>query len=180
MVGGYAVDHLGNLKHICAMEYEPQDKPIRTDVGSRHTGAKVPPEKRAEIEKRLKEGEGIVAIAKTVGSSEHTVSAIRNDLGGTLELNAWKKGHRNNLMQAAAKMGQRLVNEVDNLPVGQLPLAIAILTDKAMTLNDQPTHITENRLRISHDNLSAMLNGEVIDVSQQNENPEEPKSLGEP
>jgi transposase-like protein len=113
MVGWYAVDHLGNLKHICAMEYESQDKPIRTDVGSRHTGAKVPPEKRADIVKRLKEGEGIVAIAKTVGSSEHTVTAIRNDLGGGLELNAWKKSHRNNLMQAAAKMGARLVNEVD-------------------------------------------------------------------
>jgi hypothetical protein len=160
------------------MEYEPQDKPIRTDVGSRHTGAKVPPEKRADIEKRLKDGEGIVAIAKAVGSSEHTVSAIRNDLGGGLELNAWKKSHRNNLMQAAAKMGARLVNEVDNLPVGQLPLAIAILTDKAMTLNDQPTNVTEHRLRISHDNLSAMLNGDIIDLP--NENPEGPKSLGEP
>lgn len=154
------------------MDYEPKQEPIRTDVGSRHTGSKIPPEKRAEIEKRLKGGEGLVAVAKAVGSSEHTVTAIRNDLGGTLELNAWKKSHRNNLMQAAAKMGQRLVEEVGDLPVGQLPLAIAILTDKALALNDQPTNVTEHRLRISHDSLNELLNGQVIDLPPEKENPE--------
>lgn len=154
------------------MDYEPKQDPIRTDVGSRHTGAKIAPEKRAEIQKRLKEGEGLVAVAKAVGSSEHTVTAIRNDMGGTLELNAWKKSHRNNLMQAAAKMGQRLVEEVADLPVGQLPLAIAILTDKALALNDQPTNVTEHRLRISHDSLNELLNGQVIDLPQEKENPE--------
>lgn len=156
------------------MEYEPKQEPIRTDVGSRHTGSKVPPEKRAEIEKRLKDGEGLVAVAKAVGSSEHTVTAIRNELGGTLELNTWKKAHRNNLMQAAAKMGKRLVDEVDNIAPSQLPLAIAIITDKAMALNDQPTNVTEHRLRISHDSLNEMLRGDVIDVPliDQNENPE--------
>jgi len=77
-------------------------------------------------------------------------------------------------MQAAAKIGQRLVEEVGDLPVGQLPLAIAILTDKAMALNDQPTNVTEHRLRISHDSLNEMLNGKVIDVtpSPETENPE--------
>lgn len=154
------------------MEYEPKQEPIRTDVGSRHTGAKIAPEKRAEIEKRLKEGEGLVAVAKAVGSSEHTVTAIRNEMGGTLELNVWKKAHRNNLMQAAARMGQRLVNEVDNIAPSQLPLAIAIITDKAMALNDQPTNVTEHRLRISHDSLNEMLNGQVIDIPAEKENPE--------
>lgn len=154
------------------MEYEPKQEPIKTDVGSRHTGSKIAPEKRAEIEKRLKEGEGLVSVAKAVGSSEHTVTAIRNDMGGTLELNVWKKAHRNNLMQAAAKMGQRLVNEVDNIAPSQLPLAIAIITDKAMSLNDQPTNVTEHRLRISHDSLNELLNGQVIDLPQEKENPE--------
>jgi SRSO17 transposase len=93
-------------------------------------------------------------------------------MGGTLELNAWKKSHRNNLMQAAAKMGQRLVEEVGDLPVGQLPLAIAILTDKALALNDQPTNVTEHRLRISHDSLNELLNGQVIDLPPEKENPE--------
>lgn len=154
------------------MEYEPNPEPIRTDVGSRHTGKNLEPEKRLDIETRLKAGEGIVAIARTVGSSEHTVSAVRNELAGTLELNPWKKAHRNNLMQAAAKMGERLVLEVDNIPVGQLPLAIAIITDKALSLNDQPTNVTEHRLKISHDSLDAMLRGDVIDLPPETENPE--------
>ena len=75
-------------------------------------------------------------------------------------------------MQAAARMGQRLVEEVADLPVGQLPLAIAILTDKALALNDQPTNVTEHRLRISHDSLNELLNGQVIDLPPEKENPE--------
>lgn len=153
------------MQYNCGMEFKPKEEKIKTDVKSRHTGKKLKPEKRQEIETRLKAGEGIVSTAKAVGSSEHTVTAIRNDLSdGGLELNPWKKAHRNNLMSAAAKMGERLVMEVDNIPVGSLPLAIAIITDKAMSLNDQPTTVTEHRLKISHDSLDAMLRGEVIDI----------------
>jgi hypothetical protein len=155
------------------MDYEPKPEKIRTDIKSRHTGKKLNSKKRKDIEDSLKSGKGIVATAKEVGSSEHTVTAVRNDLSaGGLELNPWKKAHRNNLMQAAAKMGERLVQEVENIPVGSLPLAIAIITDKAMSLSDQPTTITEHRLKISHDSLDAMLRGDVIDITPEKQNPE--------
>lgn len=149
------------------MEYEPKQERVRTDVGSRHTGSKLPPEKREQIEQLLKAGEGIVSIAKTVGSSEHTVSAVRNDLTKGVDMNAWKKAHGQNLMAAAQKMGERLLNEVDNIAPSQLPLAIAIITDKALSLNDQPSSVTEHRLRISHDDLDKMLRGQVIDIPAQ-------------
>lgn len=144
------------------MEYEPQPERIKTDTQSRHTGSQIAPEKRAEIERLLKAGEGIVSIARTVGSSEHTVSAIRNELTKGVDVNAWKKGHSQNLMAAAQRMGERLLSEVDNISPSQLPLAIAIITDKALALNDQPTTVTEHRLRISHDQLDKILKGEVI------------------
>lgn len=146
------------------MEYEPKPERIRTDIKSRHKGTKIPKEKREEIEKRLEAGEGIVSTAKAVGSSEHTVSAIRNDLTKGVDTNAWKKAHGANLMAAAARMGERLLVEVDNLSPSQLPLAIAIITDKALSLNDQPTTVTEHRLKISHDDLDKMLRGQVIDL----------------
>jgi len=141
------------------MEYEPKPEKIRTDIKSRHKGTKIPKEKREEIEKRLESGEGIVATAKAVGSSEHTVTAIRNSMK---DVNAWKQAHRVNLMAAAQKMGERLLNEVDNISPSQLPLAIAIITDKALGLNDQPTTVTEHRLRISHEDLDKMLRGQVV------------------
>lgn len=143
------------------MEYEPKPEKIRTDIKSRHKGTRIPKEKRDEIEKRLESGEGIVATAKAVGSSEHTVTAIRDTMK---DVNAWKQGHRVNLMAAAQKMGERLLNEVDNISPSQLPLAIAIITDKALSLNDQPTTVTEHRLRISHEDLDKMLRGQVIDI----------------
>lgn len=144
------------------MEYEPKPEKIRTDIKSRHKGTRIPKEKREDIEKRLEAGEGIVATAKAVGSSEHTVTAIRDSMK---DVNAWKQGHRVNLMAAAQKMGERLLNEVDNISPSQLPLAIAIITDKALSLNDQPTTVTEHRLRISHEDLDKMLRGQVIDIS---------------
>jgi hypothetical protein len=72
-------------------------------------------------------------------------------------------------MVAAQMMGERLINEIPNLSPNQLPLAIAIITDKALALNDQPTTITEQRLRISHEDLDKMLKGEIIDIT-----PEDP------
>lgn len=137
---------------------------IRTDIGSRHTGSKIPEEKREEIVKRLNEGEGIRHIAKEVGSSEHTVTAIRNSMPSGPNLQTWKKNVASNLMEFVAKGAERLNNEVDKIPIGSLPLAIAIAQDKALTLNDQPTHVTEHRLAISHDDIGKLIKGEVIDI----------------
>lgn len=153
------------------MEYEPKPDRIKTDTQSRHTGAKLPPEKKAKIEEMLKAGEGIVSTARAVGSSEHTVTAIRNDLTKGVDVNAWKKGHSQNLMIAAQRMGERLLNEIDNLSPSQLPLAIAIVTDKALALNDQPTSVTEHRLRISHDQLDKIMKGEVVIDVQAEQSP---------
>jgi hypothetical protein len=140
-----------------------KNKRIRTDIASRHTGNKLPVEKKADIQRRLGEGEGIRHIARETKSSEHTVTAIKNSQE-TSPLNTWKKSVANNLMEFVAKGAQRLNNEVDNIPIGSLPLAIAIAQDKALTLNDQPTHVTEHRLAVTHDDIGRLIKGDVIDI----------------
>jgi len=147
-------------RHCGAMD---KNERIRTDIGSRHTGDRVPEEKKTDIVDRLKAGEGIRHIAKETKSSEHTVTAIRNSME-TTPLNNWKRNVAGNLMEFVSKGAERLNNEVDKIPIGSLPLAIAIAQDKALTLMDQPTHVTEHRLSISHDDIGKMLKGDVIDI----------------
>jgi hypothetical protein len=68
----------------------------------------------------------------------------------------------------------RLLDEIENIPAGQLPLAIAIMVDKVQALQDAPTVIVEHRLRVSHEDINSMLKGDIIDVT-----PPEEKKLTE-
>jgi hypothetical protein len=79
-------------------------------------------------------------------------------------LGTWKKQTAMTLSQIVSKGGQRLLSEIDNIPAGQLPLAIAIMTDKVMALQDAPVVVVEHRLRVSHNDINAFLTGEVIDL----------------
>jgi hypothetical protein len=45
------------------------------------------------------------------------------------------------------------VNNVDNIPIGQLPMALAIAIDKVRDLAEAPTVTVEHRLKISQDDL---------------------------
>lgn len=71
-----------------------------------------------------------------------------------------------------AKGSTRLLAEIENIPPGQLPLALAIMTDKVLALQDAPAVVVEHRLRVSHDDINKMIRGEVIDVPASK--PEEP------
>jgi hypothetical protein len=65
-----------------------------------------------------------------------------------------------------------LLSEIDNISPASLPLAIAIMADKVMALQDAPTIVVEHRLRVSHNDINAMIKGEVIDIPS---NPDQPK-----
>ena len=75
------------------------------------------------------------------------------------------------MSQIVSRGSTRLLEEIENIPAGQLPLAIAIMTDKVLALQDAPTVIVEHRLRVSHDDINAMLKGDIIDLPPAKESP---------
>jgi len=154
------------------MEYESQPDRLSTNPLIRVSGKKIPEQKREEVVKMLQDGAGTRAINAETGISRPVIIAIKKDEedSGKFELGTWKKQTASLLSQIVSKGSTRLLAEIENIPAGQLPLAIAIMTDKVMQLQDAPTTIVEHRLRISHDDINKMLKGEkdpmVIDVSE--------------
>lgn len=157
------------------MEYKSDEGRLPTDPNNEHTGSKLTEEQRKAIYELLDDGVGTTEIAKQLGHSKHTVLAVRrarDDANGGLNLNSWKKATAATMAAIVAKGSTRLLAEIENIPPGQLPLALAIMTDKVLALQDAPAVVVEHRLRVSHDDINKMIRGEVIDVPASK--PEEP------
>lgn len=157
------------------MEYKSDEGRLPTDPNNEHTGSKLTEEQRKAIHELLDDGVGTTEIAKQLGHSKHTVLAVRrarDDANGGLNLNSWKKATAATMAAIVAKGSTRLLAEIENIPPGQLPLALAIMTDKVLALQDAPAVVVEHRLRVSHDDINKMIRGEVIDVPASK--PEEP------
>jgi hypothetical protein len=75
------------------------------------------------------------------------------------------------MSQIVSRGSTRLLEEIENIPAGQLPLAIAIMTDKVLALQDAPTVVVEHRLRVSHEDINAMIKGDVIDLPPAKDSP---------
>lgn len=149
------------------MEYKSKSERLSTNPSQKTTGKKLPKEKQVKIKQMLEDGCGANEIVRETGVNKPTILAVRNDLDDSkgFELGTWKKNTANTLSQIVTKGSTRLLSEIDNINPAQLPLALAILTDKIMALQDAPAVIVEHRLRVSHDDINAMLKGEVIDVT---------------
>ena len=155
------------------MDYKSSPERLSTNPNIKVTGKKkVKPDKRQKIEEMLADGAGTNAIVAETGITKPTVIAIKKDLedNSKFELGTWKKQTANLLSQIVTKGSSRLLTEIENIPAGQLPLAIAIMTDKVMSLQDAPTVVVEHRLRVSHDDINKALKGEVIDLPSPKEN----------
>lgn len=152
------------------MEYQSNPDRLPTNPSINCTGKKVPKEKRKKIVDMLNDGVGTKAIVEATGVSKPSVIAIRKDEedAGKFNLGSWKKQTASLLSQIVSKGSTRLLAEIENIPAGQLPIAIAIMTDKVLALQDAPTTVVEHRLRVSHEDINKMLKGEkepiVIDV----------------
>lgn len=120
----------------------------------------------------LKDGAGTQHIAEEVGVSKPSVISIKKDVEDNkgFELGTWKKNTSALLSQIVSRGSERLLEEIQNIPAGQLPLAIAIMTDKVLSLQEAPTVVVEHRLRVSHEDINKMLKSDVIDVTPQIEN----------
>jgi IS30 family transposase len=157
------------------MNYDSEPKRLPTDPNSEHTGTNLTDSQRDAVHRLLDDGVGTGEIAKRLGHSKHTVIAVRRareDASGGLNLNTWKKATAATMAAIVAKGSTRLLAEIENIPPGQLPLALAIMTDKVLALQDAPAVIVEHRLRVSHEDINKMLKGDIIDLP-----PDKPKEV---
>lgn len=147
------------------MDYESAPDRLPTDMHKRN-GRNIPKEKREKAEALLKDGIGTNAVTRETGISKPTVIAIKKDMedNGGFELGTWKKQTASLYAEIVARGAGRLREEICNIPAGQLPLTLAILTDKVLALQDAPAVVVEHRLKVSHEDINQMLKGEVIDL----------------
>lgn len=102
-------------------------------------------ERYAAIVRCLAEGIGIRATARAYGCSTHTVQAIRDR--ERLAIASEKKELSATLGHFARMAGERLVEELDRIPIGQLPVAMGIAVDKKAALDGEASAIVEHRSR---------------------------------
>jgi IS30 family transposase len=149
------------------MDYKSDPERLSTNPSKgRRVASKLDKDKKLKVKELLKEGVAIRAIEKETGVARTTVRGVRNEMEDNKEFNlgTWKKQTAMTLSQIVSKGGERLLSEIDNINPSQLPLAIAIMADKVMALQDAPTVVVEHRLRVSHNDINALIKGEVIDL----------------
>jgi len=148
------------------MEYESSKERLSTNPSECTTGKNMDKVKKAKVVELLKDGTGTNAVVAETGVTKHAVLAIRKGLedGQGLQLANWKKETALTLSQVVSRGSSRLLEEIENIPAGQLALTLAILTDKVLALQDAPTVIVEHRLKVSHEDINAMLKGDIIDI----------------
>lgn len=148
------------------LEYKSSPDRLSTNPSIGVTGKNIVKEKRDSVIEMLKDGKSAEAVAELTGVSKPAVLAIRKDTedAGGFELGTWKKTTAKLMSQIATKGSERLLAELDSLSVSALPLAIAIMVDKVQSLQDASPVIVEHRLRVSHEDINAMLKGDIIDL----------------
>jgi len=118
----------------------------------------------------LKDGNNSTDVQRLTGVSAPTVKEIKQELldSGQLDALAFKRRTAMRLAGFIDKATERLNNEVDNIPIGQLMLSTAIGIDKLEKLIDPtPTVQVKAELKISAEELNKMLSmsSDIIDVT---------------
>ena len=148
----------------------------------------VPSPVKKIAEKLIIEGKSCEETAKLVSLRKSTVVSIRQQMesDGKLELGSWKREVAGLLGEFVQKGATRLLDNVENIPVGQLPMALAIAIDKVRDLADAPTVRIETRLRITQDELNSAFavdgignKGKVIDIPTNQDEPTAPQRTSE-
>lgn len=102
------------------------------------------PETYAKIIELLEQGHGPGGVAVLTGTHIQTVRVCREMAAGSIHAGIRKMGF--DLVEAAQRAAERLVDEIDEIPIEKLPGALAILLDKSLLINGQPTQ----RMEIEH------------------------------
>ena len=132
------------------MEYQANNESLNDPT--KHLPAPV----RKIAEKLILEGKSCEETAKIVSVRKSTIVSVRQQMegDGKLELGSWKREVAGLLGDFVSKGAARLSENVENIPIGQLPMAIAIAIDKVRDLADAPTVRIETRLKITQDELN--------------------------
>jgi hypothetical protein len=141
----------------------------RLDDGTR-PAKKLPKSSVKRIEELLKQGNPVRDTAKLAAVEPKAVTEIKNQLqdSGQLDVLAFKRKTATRLASFIDKSIQRLDEEVENIPVGQLMLSTAIAIDKFDKLVDPtPTVNIKAELRISADDINRLLDPSMgaIDIT---------------
>lgn len=113
------------------------------------------PEKYNKVVDMLRQGAAISVIREECKPiSRNTITAIRdrNNLDAD-----WRRQTANKMKRVVSMISDRLDEEVDNIPVGQLAIAGAITIDQIAKLENKPVAIIRHESARTHDDLNAKL-----------------------
>jgi hypothetical protein len=151
------------------MEYKANKKSLKPAAKSMHES------KKKVVENLIKNGNTCEETAKICEIRKETVVAVRKEMEseGKLELGAWKREVSGMLAEFVHKGAERLVKEINYMPIGQIPMSIAIAIDKVRDLQDTPTVKIEARLQITQDELNSAFSlddSKIIDITNSSTN----------
>jgi hypothetical protein len=135
------------------MEFKSKDEIISNDQKQNHTGERIPEKTRNRIQEMLLQGLSQKEIIAETGVSQHTVVGIRKAMPA-LDEKTWKKNVADTLRHVVNRGANRLQEEIMDIPITAIPISLAVLIDKINVLSDQPTAVTEHRMRITHEELN--------------------------
>lgn len=131
---------------------------LNTSPSGEHTAKNISPERRKQVEDLLRQGTPVLETAKLAKMSPNNVTAIKKSMPESTGLrDEFKATTVRNLKAFVQRASQKLVDELDNLHVSQVPIAMGIAIDKIQTLQDQPQAVVEHRFSISHEALDKLL-----------------------
>lgn len=144
---------------------------LDTNPSSDHNASRVSEERKEAVRELLRAGRGIDEIAKLQRMSPNNVMAIKRAMPESTGLNdEFKASTVRNLKSFVQQASQKLVDELDNLHVSQIPIAMGIAIDKIQALQDQPQAVVEHRFSIDHASLDKLLKSRGADLARAKEN----------
>ena len=140
---------------------------LDTNPSSDHNASRVSDERKEAVRELLRAGRGIDEIAKLQRMSPNNVMAIKRSMPESTGLNdEFKAATVRNLKSFVQQASQKLVDELDNLHVSQIPIAMGIAIDKIQALQDQPQAVVEHRFSIDHASLDRLLKSRGAELSR--------------
>lgn len=144
------------------------DGKLKTDGTKDHTGALIPEETRRKVIELLAKGGGINDTTEKVGINKRTLMAIRdqeirdNPTFATAYYNTRTPAR---LLHLANQAMERMTEEIENVPMGVLPVVMGVALDKYMAMTGQASAITEVRHSVSLGDAGSPFGGKgIIDV----------------
>ena len=100
---------------------------------------------------------GTRRAAQAYGVSREVVRALKLEAVRSGKLDQMKEEAGRRALGAADLILDRIIDEVDDLPRAQLPIAYGILKDKGLLLTGQPTARIEHTVTVDHATLNDLI-----------------------